>query len=171
MPACLYSLLRRMFGAGPRYYLDPAFVSGMGPMREEIAGVEVLRKQLSELRCVLATDDGGWRPARIEETPAYGFLQGDEARYAAYVRQSGHATHGVEAFRALEQSLLRHGYPHQGRYMVLFGDEPYLRDGQHRAALLRRHWGEAKVPVLRIRFRKGYKYWRALGPAADGAGA
>src|SRR5262245_35033293 len=122
--------------AGMPYYLDPAFAAGMRMIRKKITGMEVVKSPLADLRCVVAAEDGRWQPARIEETPAYGFLQGDVERYVAYVRRSSHVTHGIRAFRSLERSMLARGYPYDGRHMVVFGDEPYLRDGQHRAALL-----------------------------------
>lgn len=51
------------------------------------------------------------------------------------------------------ESIKRFGYPCFNRYIILYNNEPYIRDGQHRAAILKHLYGNIKVPVMRLNFK------------------
>ena len=56
------------------------------------------------------------------------------------------------------ESIKIHGYPFQNRYIILYNDEPYIRDGQHRACIIKYLWGNIDVPVLRFVLKNHYFY-------------
>ncbi|MCC8161640.1 MAG: hypothetical protein LIO86_00375 [Lachnospiraceae bacterium] len=57
-----------------------------------------------------------------------------------------------ERLDALLESVRENGYPYQGEYMILYGDDNIIMDGQHRAACLWELDPEKAVPVLRFYF-------------------
>lgn len=62
----------------------------------------------------------------------------------------------AERLSAMMASIEEHGYPYGENYIVLYGDDNIIRDGQHRAACLYTLKGNIQVPVLRFYF-DGYK--------------
>lgn len=54
------------------------------------------------------------------------------------------------------ESVEKHGYPYNDEYIVLYGDEMIIHDGQHRASCLYYLYGDIEIPVLRLYFN-GYK--------------
>lgn len=47
-------------------------------------------------------------------------------------------------------SIKKYGYPYLEQYVIVYNDEPYIRDGQHRASILKHLYGNIKIPILRI---------------------
>lgn len=72
-------------------------------------------------------------------------------------RKSGHILQS-ENERMLEilESVKTNGYPYMNHYIVMYGDDNIIRDGQHRASCLFFLYGDIEVPVLRLYF-KDYK--------------
>lgn len=78
--------------------------------------------------------------SRINKTPKAPHIgQSEEARMA----------HVLE-------SVKENGYPYNEEYIVLFGNEMIIHDGQHRASCLYYLYGDIEIPVIRL-FFKGYK--------------
>lgn len=58
---------------------------------------------------------------------------------------------------SIMKSIKENGYPYNDNYIVLYGDDNYIRDGQHRASCLYvLYGGDMEIPVLRFHF-KNYK--------------
>jgi hypothetical protein len=55
--------------------------------------------------------------------------------------------------KAMMDSIKEHGYPYNDNYIVLYGDDNIIRDGQHRASCLFVLYGNIEVPVLRMYFK------------------
>ena len=53
-------------------------------------------------------------------------------------------------------SVKQNGYPYNNNYIVLYGDDNIIRDGQHRASCLYYLYGNIEIPVMRLHF-KDYK--------------
>ena len=58
-----------------------------------------------------------------------------------------------ERLDAMLNSVKANGYPYKNNYIVLYGDDNIIRDGQHRAACLYHLYGDVEVPVLRLYFK------------------
>ena len=52
------------------------------------------------------------------------------------------------------KSIQMNGYPLNDRLITFYNDENYIRDGQHRAAVLKYLYGNKEVPVLRLYLNK-----------------
>ncbi|MCD8197496.1 MAG: hypothetical protein LUE24_10100 [Lachnospiraceae bacterium] len=57
-----------------------------------------------------------------------------------------------ERLEGLLKSVRENGYPYNGEYIILYGDDNIIMDGQHRAACLWKLDPEAVVPVQRFYF-------------------
>ena len=52
----------------------------------------------------------------------------------------------------MKKSIQEHGYPYNNHYIILYGNDNIIRDGQHRAACLYDLYGDIEVPVMRLYF-------------------
>lgn len=57
-----------------------------------------------------------------------------------------------ERMSIIYESIKKQGYPYNNQYIILFGDDNIIRDGQHRASCLYYLNGNIKIPVLRLGF-------------------
>lgn len=46
--------------------------------------------------------------------------------------------------------IKKYKYPAFNKYIILYNDEPFIRDGQHRASVIKYLYGNIKVDVLRL---------------------
>jgi hypothetical protein len=150
--------------------LDPAFLKDMGSLVVQVDSVEIVEKKLSELLCIVKSGNPTaptWAATAVSASPAFRFLSGQQEEYVRYVSQYSLPSHGPESLQSLEASLLKKGYPAENHYITLFGDELFIRDGQHRAAILQHHLGDVSVPVAKIIFRKDFEGWRMNQPSKE----
>ena len=92
---------------------------------------------------------------RLEDSVGVRVLRGEIK--AEEHRKSGHISQSEqERMSGLLESIKEHGYPHNRNYIVLYGDDNIIRDGQHRASCLFYLNGDMEVPVLRL-FFDGYR--------------
>ncbi len=64
------------------------------------------------------------------------------------------------------ESIKENGYPYDNQYIVMYGDDNIIRDGQHRASCLYYLYGNIEVPVMRMYFDNYdspniYKYYNS----------
>lgn len=55
-------------------------------------------------------------------------------------------------------SIKENGYPYNNQRVILYNDEPYIRDGQHRVAILKYLYGNVNVEVVRFVLENDYFY-------------
>lgn len=145
--------------------LPPAFIRDLGALKDKIIGAEISEEYLDDLNVITFFDAGGkkcMKPQPITQSVPYLALQSEsgKAAYCQYQREFSTCGNSLENFRQLVESMLQHGYAAHDERIVLFGDEPFIRDGQHRAAALRHFLGNVKVPVVRLQFEPGFNEWR-----------
>ncbi|MBN2590858.1 MAG: glycosyltransferase [Sedimentisphaerales bacterium] len=142
--------------------LDPVFIKTMGQMAQYVKEAKVLEMPLDNLLCIskLSKQPCRWEPKAIIESMPYKCLQGNTESYKCYIEQFGEPNHDIQNLHSLKKSIEQHGYPYNNNMIVVFGDEPYIRDGQHRAAILRYLHGNIRVPVLQLLFKDDYTGWR-----------
>ena len=51
------------------------------------------------------------------------------------------------------ESIKNNGYPYDGNYIIMYGNDNIIQDGQHRASCLYYLYGNIEVPVMRLHFR------------------
>ena len=57
-----------------------------------------------------------------------------------------------ERLKSLLNSIAENGYPYNNEYIVMYGNDTVIQDGQHRAACLWHARGDISVPVMRLFF-------------------
>lgn len=48
------------------------------------------------------------------------------------------------------------GYPYNNQYIIVYNDEMIVRDGEHRLACLYYLFGNIRIPIMRLKFKKNY---------------
>jgi hypothetical protein len=117
--------------------IDPIFLFDIATYLPDLIKVGYRKVYLSELK--LFTNNNTFkipRSRKINESWVYKALQGDtredDNRYQlGYYGCSNH-----ERTILIDESIHANGYPWKNNYIVLFNEQTYIRDGQHRAASL-----------------------------------
>lgn len=130
--------------------------NNLDPVYFEIA----LWKRLMNLKSVKIDEaalGSMWAPGKVgifplPESRAVRALRGDskendEPRYSHHIGQTSQ-----NRLDSMKKSIQENGYPSNDQYIVLYGDDNIIRDGQHRAACLYSLYGDKKVPVMRMYF-------------------
>ncbi|MBR4720597.1 MAG: hypothetical protein IK057_02415 [Clostridia bacterium] len=93
---------------------------------------------------------------RLPESDGVKALEGLSNENEGY-RKSHHIgqTDGERMQDSLD-SIKANGYPFNNQYIIMYGDDNIIRDGQHRASCLYHLYGNIEVPVMRLKI-KGYK--------------
>lgn len=73
--------------------------------------------------------------------------EGDGSRKSNHIGQSE-----KERMQVVLDSIKANGYPFKNNYIILFGDDNVIRDGQHRASCLYFLYGDIEIPVMRLYF-------------------
>lgn len=139
-------------------HLDPFFVKLTGSLVQQIKTGQIIQVYLDDLVCIehISTKSSHkWRPQKITASIPYKCLQGETKNYEKYIQKFEPPYRNLERFYKLKKSIEDNGYPHNNEMIVVFGNEPYIRDGQSRAAILRYLNGNIEVSVLKLTFNKG----------------
>lgn len=142
---------------------DPYFLFRMSPVLVDIIKIDVKYMKLSDLNVII--NQKVWKigtipvSRRLQKSFAYRYLKGSKADFASYEQDSYPGILNHDRLESLNNSIANHGYPLDGKHIVLFGDQNIIRDGQHRAAVLASIYGlNHKIPVQVVYFN-GNK-WR-----------
>ena len=93
----------------------------------------------------------GGNSVPLEETDCYKALVNGKNTKIFHPFPSNHLIDSdYQRIKNAYNSIKMNGYPFQGKYIILYNDEFYIRDGQHRACALKFLYGNISVPVLRI---------------------
>ncbi len=146
--------------------LDKSFLCNVAYLVPKMVRIQEQKVRLGDLRIVFGTENPyrRWRFKPIPESAVFRALQGEEVFYQDYMNRFGATRHTLENLRDLEKNIADKGYPAVG-WIVTFGDEPCIRDGQHRAAILYRlYGGDLEIPVLNVQFAPSFQGWRMVDP-------
>lgn len=133
---------------------DPLFLLSCGPLLEHLQGIDVQERFIDDMRCIVYRSRklGVYRFVPVAETPAYLFLAKQDDSFLEYSQNSYLGMANQQRLLKIADEIQEHGYPYEGRYIVLFQGQNLVRDGQHRAAALRHLRGNARIPVLVFKF-------------------
>ena len=94
----------------------------------------------------------GDRLVRIKDSVYYKALCGEQK--CIKKKGSDHIDETPEErMNGILASVREKGYPADGQYMILYGNNNIIKDGQHRAACLLKEKGDITVPVKRYHFK------------------
>jgi len=134
------------------------FLYRMGGLLSRVVGSRVESRRIADLRALVRVDvpllGAVMVPRKISETPAYRFLMKKSDEFLVYEQDSYPGVSNESRIKDLSASIDLNGYPVDGQLITLFGDQPYIRDGQHRAAVLAAKYGfdyEVPIRVLKLK--------------------
>lgn len=137
--------------------LDPHFLFKMSDLIQDIRKVEIQSCRLGDLRSLVRVripkNNYVMLPRQIKYSPAYRFLKGESDYLTEYMQHNYLGVNNVTRLEKLRDSIKKNGYRHDSGYIVLFGDQKFIRDGQHRAAVLASLGGfDQEIPVMVFHF-------------------
>lgn len=137
--------------------LDPFFLFEMSDLIKDIRRVEVKNCNLRDLKSLVRVRvpkiGTVMLPKPINYSPAYLYLNGDRNSFINYVQYNYPRVDNVARLKKLCKSIKENGYPYNSNYIVLFGNQKIIRDGQHRAAILASLGGiDQNIPVMIFHF-------------------
>ncbi|MBR4618568.1 MAG: hypothetical protein IKO49_04610 [Bacilli bacterium] len=56
------------------------------------------------------------------------------------------------------KSIKEKGYGYNDQYAIFYNDEPYIRDGQHRVAVIKYLYGDIDIKIIRVYLKDNYFY-------------
>lgn len=137
---------------------DPYFLHRMGGLLPQVIGSRVENRRIKDLRALVRVKVPRLGtvivPKKINETPAYLFLAKVSDEFIEYEQDNYPGLNNESRIQELVDSIDLNGYPLDGRLITLFGDQPYIRGGQHRAAVLAAKYGlNYKIPIRVLEFK------------------
>lgn len=142
------------------YRFDPYFLYRIRRLVPDLEKITLEKRRICDLKVLkLRGNTHGGRngycvPISVLNSPAYRFLAKKSVEFLNYKQDGYKLDNNVERLRELEDSIERGGYPVNGSYVVLFGKEEFVRDGQHRLAVLAKKYGfHAEIDVMVMHFR------------------
>lgn len=128
--------------------VDPVYLETMLWTRLlDLKRVELDNVELSKM---LAPGRKGIVP--LSESRVVKALNGDTGENDHY-RTSHHiGQDSTERLDIIEKSVNKNGYPWNNNYIIMYGSDNIIRDGQHRAGCLYKAKGNITVPVMRLFF-------------------
>ena len=136
---------------------DPVFLSSIAPWLLDLERVEEDTISLEDILVNIPKKYKHVNFESIKSSKDYKAMQGDCKEISKYNSFDHIGQTGIERLNDIVESIKEYGYPFKNKRMVFFNDSNVIRDGQHRAAVLRYLYGSREVPILRLYFR-GDKY-------------
>lgn len=140
--------------------IDPLFLIQMTDLLSDITYIEYKKTRLSRLKILVNKRFGIFghyhMPTKIEDGPAASYLKSKafSNKKIRIINECFSANNSSQRILRLKKSIETNGYPYNGGYITLFGDQNYIRDGQHRATVLQSmHGPEHEILVRVIHFR------------------
>lgn len=136
---------------------DSFFLYRMAGLLSRAVSSRVENRRIADLRALVRVNVprlGAVMVSRkISETPAYRFLTKKSGEFLGYEQDSYPGLSNESRIQALVASIDLNGYPGCDQLITLFGNQPYIRDGQHRAAVLAAKYGLGyEIPVRVLEF-------------------
>ncbi len=128
--------------------IDPVFMSYMlWKNLEHLVEVKFDNVNLEDMICPYQT-----KMYKMKDSVGVSVLKGKRKETAAFRKCNHVGQSDEERYQSLCESIKKNGYPYNNNYIVMYGDDNIIRDGQHRAACLYCLYGNKKVPVIRFYF-------------------
>ena len=132
--------------------IDPVYIQVMlWPYLSRITGVSIENVKLGDM----LAPKGEMIP-RLPESAGVKALEGLSKENEGHRKSHHIGQTDAERLQSSLDSIKLNGYPFNDQYIIMYGDDNIIRDGQHRAACLYHLYGDIEVPVMRLKI-KGYK--------------
>ncbi len=136
---------------------DIHFLKKCADYLTDLKEITIEKIKLSELKCIVYSDHKKnkipYSICSIEETPVYKYLQGDRSIFKSYNQFNYFGVDNEKRLNEIIDSIRINKYPFNDQYIILFDNQNYIRDGQHRAAALAYLFGaDTEIEVMRFKF-------------------
>lgn len=131
--------------------IDHVFLMNIAPYFGWVEKVKERFFDINEL-VIIEHNPEGRHLVSVSKCLAYQYLVNRNEQYVEYVKQYSTQGHSPDKLLGLLKSIRTNGYTN-GTKIITFGDEPFIRDGMHRAACLLFLGKSKNIPVLNFRFK------------------
>ena len=97
-------------------------------------------------------------PVSMEESESYKALINNGKRIYTPFKSNHIIDSDYDRLKASLNSIKENGYPYHDKLVILYNDEMFIRDGQHRVAVLKYLYGNIDVKVVRFYLKDNYFY-------------
>lgn len=132
--------------------IDPTFLSTM--LWKELPNIVSAKVDTVHLADLLAPFHN--KVYKLEDSVGVRALKGNSISGSDKRKSNLISQTEQERMTELLESVRKHSYPYNNQYIILYGDDNIIRDGQHRASCLYHLEGNREIPVLRL-YIKNYK--------------
>lgn len=136
---------------------DEHFLMELSDILPDLKSAFVDEVRIKDLKCIvrkrIIKDLFFVRSLPVDETPVYKYVKDGSDGYLSYDQFNYFGVTNRDRLESISYSIETNGYPYNDNYIVLINDQNYIRDGQHRAAVLAAKYGvDYKLKVLRLVF-------------------
>ena len=139
-------------------HFDPMFLMNCAPYLAQMSQISIEKITLRDLEFIVHKQEGGaffHEICSVTETPAYRYLAHQDLAFLDYAQDKYCQQDNVTRINELKKSIEQNGYPCDEQYVILINNQNYVRDGQHRAAVLAFLYGiDKEIEVMRLRFKE-----------------
>lgn len=132
---------------------DPTFLHDISHMLINLESVSVENIQLSDLIVSKKGFLGVQRWAPLNQSKVYRAINGDSEENNNYLQNNFVNQNNQDRVNTVKKLIEQKGYPFNDEYIVLFNNQNYIRDGQHRASSILSVKGDMEIPVMRLHFK------------------
>jgi hypothetical protein len=136
---------------------DEKFLSETSKNLKNLIDIKIEEITLSELKFVVNSSSRRYVNFKykytISQLPAYKYLKQLSDDFKNYSQYNYLGIDNESRIKCLLDSIKENKYPYNENYIILFNNENYVRDGQHRAAILAHLYGQdKKIKIIRFYF-------------------
>jgi hypothetical protein len=137
---------------------DIYFLLLISPFLRDLISIEIKKKKLKNLQCVVRNNIGRISIRKVKDIPAFKYLYGDRAEFEKYNQFNYERQDNINRLNTLLNNIKINGYPYNNNYIISFSrQENLIRDGAHRAAVLTYLYGEEHViDIMVFYFNKNH---------------
>ncbi|MBW3020737.1 hypothetical protein KY334_05550 [Candidatus Woesearchaeota archaeon] len=142
---------------------DEHFLKECSPLLTKLVDIKIENIQLSQLKCIVHVNYknglSSLNITSIQNTPAYQYLKGNKEKFIHYQQYNYFNINNEQRLLSTLKSIETNKYLHENRFIILFNGQNYIRDGQHRAAILAHLYGlNINIKVMRFYFKEKKHY-------------
>ena len=131
---------------------DSSFLFDIHYMLPDLESISLEKVFLSDLIVAKVGMFGIPSWGNLKDSRVYKSLRGDSIENNNYKQDNFFRQTNKERVESVSNMINEFGYPFNNEYVILFNNQPYIRDGQHRSASIYNKYGDIKVKVMRLQF-------------------
>lgn len=139
-------------GFNARNY-DPLFIEMCSGFLMDLVEVEQTTIKLEELKVQTVGMFGLPVMRSISRSRVTKALNGNAKEQMNHKQENYRGLTNLDRMDLAYRSVKENGYPYKDQFIVLFNDQNFIRDGQHRAAALYHLGGNKEIPIVRWHFK------------------